>query len=76
MTAKPMKSVAKPIKSPTTISASQTAITSRLRSTAFTDVTAAVTASTRRCTIIGKEKALTANVTPANTAPTTLPIDR
>ncbi len=69
-----MKSVAKPNNSPTTISPSHTAIASRLRSTALIEVTAAVTASTRRCTIIGKEKALTANVSAANMAPMTLPM--
>ena len=69
-----MKNVAKPSTTPTTMSPNQTAIASLLRSTALIEVTAAVTASTRRSTIIGREKALTAKVSAANTAPTTLPM--
>ena len=56
-----------------TIRNSQIIIARLLRSTAFTDVTTAVTLSTFRCMIIGNENALAENVTAANTAPMLLP---
>ena len=76
MTASPINAVAAPTISVATMMANQIIIGSLFLSTALIDVMTAVTASTRRCMIIGNENALIENVNTANIAPTAEPIVR